>query len=80
MAAAFMAETVYRESRRSSLRIAQSRHSLGRHAVIEDAGDDHRRRERTPPRGLDDALRQADALMCEAKREGKGRLLHKAYL
>jgi len=33
----------------------------------------------TPPRGLDDALRQADALMYEAKREGKGRLLHKTY-
>jgi diguanylate cyclase (GGDEF)-like protein len=33
----------------------------------------------TPPRELDDALRQADALMYEAKREGKGRMLHKTY-
>jgi diguanylate cyclase (GGDEF)-like protein len=31
----------------------------------------------TPPPGLDDALRQADALMYEAKRAGKGRLIHK---
>ena len=33
----------------------------------------------TPPKDLDDALRQADALMYEAKREGKGRMLHKTY-
>src|SRR5439155_5817255 len=53
MAAAFMAETVYRESRRSSLRIARSRRSLGRHAVIDTPlmttaganGTDRRRQE-----------------------------------